>query len=174
MRALVPALLVLLALVARGEDGQTQLPFTPFANARAGDYCVEAVGTRTVTTRVLRVDGTAVTISRDGQEETVSTKEPPSVATFLGRFEKSRISAWRVLPDRIDLGGKEVACKRLTFSARSKDEQASVAIWFSDKVKGRGVLLMRVRFHEAQGERTVETRLVEYGSSDAAEWKRKP
>ncbi len=171
-RVLLVALVVLgSALAATAEDGSSPLPFTPWANAKVGDYSVVAVGSETRTARVVAVASGSVTVERDGKKEVVSTAQPPSVASFFHRWERARITAWRVIDDSIDLGGLEVACQRLTFTVRAKGEHAAVTVWFSPDVKGSGVAIVKVR-QFAPAERTSEERVVEFGSAAGPAWKR--
>jgi hypothetical protein len=161
----VLAVLVAFALTsaARSEDGSTRLPFTPFSGASEGDYSIVSVGSETLTTRVLAVTSAAVTVERNGRRETVATDVAPTVSAFFGRWSESRLSAWRVIDDTLDLGGLEIAAKRLTFSVRARGEQASVTVFFSSQVGGDGIALVRVRYHEAEGDRTTERRVIEFG-----------
>jgi hypothetical protein len=174
VRSLLALLLVLGgALAALAEDGSTRLPFTPFRDAREGDYSVVAIETRTTTARVVAVASGSVTVARDGKNEVVSTAEAPTVAQFFGRWEKARITAWRVIDDTLDLGGLVVACQRLTFSVRAKGEHASVSVFFSKDVKGSGVAVVKVRQLEPQATTDEET-LVEFGTKNGASWKKAP
>lgn len=171
-RALLLLVLLLLAPVAAlADDGSSRLPFTPYSNAREGDFAVFSIASEAVTVRVVAVASGSVTIERAGKREVVSTAQPPTVASWFGRWETSRITGWRVRDDTIELGGLRVACQRLTFAVRTRTEQAHVSVWFSPDVKGSGIVLVKVRQHEPVA-RVDEEHLVEFGTSAGSRWKK--
>ena len=170
-RVLLLAVLLLAPLAALAEDGTTRLPFTPFSNVKEGDYAVFSIASETLTLRVIAVASGSVTVERNGKNEVVSTAQAPTVASYFGRWEKSRISAWRVRDDTLELGGLRVPCQRLTFVVRTKEEHANVALWFSTDVKGSGVVQMRIRRDEPTP-RVEEHLLAEFGTSQGSRWKK--
>jgi hypothetical protein len=171
------AIVVLLAGVSLAEDGSTKLPFTPYSNAKEGDYAVFQIDTATsFTVRVSAVASGSVTVTKGEKQLTVSTAEPPTVASFFGRWEKCRITAWRCVDDSLELGGLRVACKKLTFTVRAKSEKgasehAAVSVFFSPDVKGSGIAAVKIRYLEPPTD-PQEYHLVEFGTAQGPGWKR--
>ncbi len=153
---------VLAPLAAHAEEAR--LPFNPFEKAQKGDWCIatgtfkrEGAGENKVPcasyARVVKVENDEVTVSEQVQVGAVekaskkfSTKQAPTVAAFFD-LKEGEVSNVKVEDEKRSICGKELACKKLTFTWKHDHSVDEVTAWLSPDVKAGGLAAFKLSGH---------------------------
>jgi hypothetical protein len=171
-------------------EEKTRFPFNPFSNAKAGDwaafvaeagngkeiekapygYEISAVGTASVTIQHSVYDGGEVHC----KETTVSidVKMPPSALDFIqslmGISKTGRVvREFKIEDEKHMVGGREFACKKITWRMPGFCARGGVTVWLSSAVKGTGLVELEIKLDNGT---TMRSELVGYGTKGKAEW----
>lgn len=186
--ALALAVLVASALVARADEAK--LPFNPYEKAQKGDWCMltgtfkrtgagEKKGAAQTFAKVSAVDDGQVTIREiakaDGTDKSsrkLSTKEAPGVAAYFD-LKEGEVTDVKVEDETRTICGKELACKKLTFTWKHAPATDHVTAWLSQDVKAGGLAAFTMKGKTEANGVELETRITlecqGWGNGDKAD-----
>jgi hypothetical protein len=187
----------------------TPLPWNPFANAKVGDW--ESVVLKAehrgrsqgapmqflMTVRIVKVEGDTVSVKTDAQIPGLPPQEPrlhdfsrkttPTIEELLSLRDET-ISNLEVTEEKKTVGGKELACTKLSYSTvrehKIRNGQTMVmtkksVLWLSKDVKGEGLVAMTIEqtvtgLGPTPASTSSVAEVLGFGNEDTVEFGKKP
>lgn len=172
---------------------EPRLPSNPFEKAKEGDWCAftgklslgEQEQSTLMVWRVTSADDQKVAISMEqglasGAQETTALEfergRPPTIRAYAGLTPDHRIAKVATEPASMTVGGKELACTKLTFEvSNGEDTAGQYTLFFAPDLPPPGLVVQSVivrKGEKAMGD--IRHELSGWGNGDTVVWGKRP